>query len=505
VTAGEIGAAIVAIGASSTAPASSPRMSSPMTIARAPAPKDASIAVLPFACAADDRYLADGIFEDLIDTLSTTARIRVRPSGAVVAASAASPDPQAIGRALEVEQIITGSLRRTPTGVRVTARLLGVADGFQIWSQKIDCADAEVLVTSQQLARGIAAALSTRSTVATRPTDPRAVDLFLRARAELRRFWGAPTRAASDLLGEAFELAPSSPQIAGAYAYAAVQSWVMNGDPQLLARAERAVAQALATGHGDAFLASAQLRMNHGDLVGGAGDLGTAIVLAPMSGQAHEAAARILLEVTSFDAAARHFETARGLEPGRGKVIDSELARMDALAGDHASALRRIEELAGDPDPAIAQLGEIFEVRFAAWRGDVAGALAATSRIVSGLSTQAERMIGFIRESLARRAIDEDAWGRVVSLQYGRDRPTRLRVLGLQLLGETAILLGAEPLALSAIEQASQLGLIDVNWIDRCPLFGRVVDRARWSRLRAEVASRAHAVLEAFEASGAQR
>ena len=70
-------------------------------------------------------------------------------------------------------------------------------------------------------------------------------------------------------------------------------AWIMRGDPELLDRAHRAVERGLAGGHGEAFLAAGTLRLNHGDLEGAAAALGTALVRAPMSAQAHESAGRI--------------------------------------------------------------------------------------------------------------------------------------------------------------------------------------------------------------------
>src|SRR4029079_6154561 len=128
---------------------------------------------------------------------------------------------------LQVDQVVVGSLRRIPTGLRITTRLISVADGFQGWAHKVDCREAEFLSVAADLARGIADALSTRASSASRPTDPRAVELYLRARAELRRFWPSHAETAADLLAQAVDIAPTSPPILGAYAHAAVQAWVM--------------------------------------------------------------------------------------------------------------------------------------------------------------------------------------------------------------------------------------------------------------------------------------
>lgn len=91
--------------------------------------EETTIAVLQFHCAPADEYLADGAFEDIIETLSTTPGLRVKPAGV---ARAATHDPRAIGHGLGVDLVVAGSLRRTPAGLRVSARLIAVTDGFQI-------------------------------------------------------------------------------------------------------------------------------------------------------------------------------------------------------------------------------------------------------------------------------------------------------------------------------------------------------------------------------------
>ena len=179
----------------------------------------------------------------------------------------------------------------------MTARLISVADGFQIWAHHDDGGEAEILTIADHLGRGIAAALSARAIGGDRPTDPRAVDLYLRARAELRRFWGEHTLSAADLLEEAAGYAPSSPPILGALAFATVQAWIMRGEPELARRARAAIERGLATGHGEALLASATFQLNQGDLEGAASALGAALVRAPMSAPAHETAGKILIEL----------------------------------------------------------------------------------------------------------------------------------------------------------------------------------------------------------------
>jgi len=455
-----------------------------------------SIAVLPVTCAPGDEYLADGILDDVTDTLSLTPGLRVRPSGAV--RSATAPDPRALGERLGVDHVVVTSMRRTHGGLRITTRLINIADGFQIWAHKTDCSEAEVLEVSEDLARGIADALSTRATSVTKPTDPRAVDLYLRARAELRRFWGTHVQTAARLLEQAVAYAPTSAPILAAHAYASVQAWVMRGEPELLPRAREALERALATGHGEAYLASAQYNFNRGDLERGAVDLAKALVRAPMSAQTHELAGKILLEIEGASGARQHFETARGLDPGRAQIIEQDLARLDALERRWDEADARVAKLQADPDPSIQQIGGITNARLHAWRHDVNTLMQRQEEILARVTTTAGQVFRFVGAIQKHGGIDRPAYEKLIKQPHNPDTPVRQLLIRMQVFCELALVFNERELALDALERAVELGLMDVAWIDGCPLIEKIVNHHRYPELRRRIAARAERVLAAF-------
>jgi len=458
-----------------------------------------SLAVLPLACAPGDEYLADAVLEDLIDTLSSTDGLKVRPAGIVRAKT--DPDPRELGRSLEVDHVITGSIRRTPAGIRVSARLISISDGFQIWAHRAEGIDTDVLAISEQLGRGIASALSTRATAPTRPTDPRAVELYLRARAELRLFWGSHAAAAADLLDQAYELSPSSAPIAGARALAATSAWVMSGERRFYARAKEAIDRGLATSHPEAYLASSQFKLNINDPIGGARDLGIALVRAPMLARAHEMAGHVLVEVDAIAEARTHFETARELDPTRGHVILTELARLDALEGQWARADASIETVCNDPDRSIAQLGAVYKVRLATWRGDRATISRSAQAFTPRMGARASQLANFISMAADSELSDPQILENFLGAFGGPERAHRPQLIGLQLLSEIALALDRPELALDTLEQADRLGLIDVVVLDHCPLFESLAIHPRFRSIRARVADRAANVLAAFRST----
>jgi serine/threonine-protein kinase len=462
-----------------------------------------SIAVLPLQCAPGDEYLADSLLEDITDGLSTTTGLRVRPAGIV--RSLASPDPRELGRKLQVDHVAAGALRRTPTGLRLNVRLIGVAEGFQVWAHKINFSEGETLAVGESLVRDIAAALSTRATgSSTRPTDPRAVELYLRARAEQRRFWSPHQSAAADLLEKAAEYAPTSGPILGAYAHATVLAWVLRGLPDMAERARDALQRGLATGHGEAYLASAQYHFNQGEFERGGRDLGIALLRAPMSAPAHELAGNILSEIEGQVAARHHFEIAVGLDPGRTHVISSYLTRLDALDGNYEAADRRIEELVANSDVSVSQIGRIMEARLAGWRGRREQVVAAARNFTTRMGGGVEELTELITTGLATGNIDAERWAHAWLRYEGeRDRPVRQQLMGIQLITEILVMIGKPDSALDTLETAARTGLMDLLWLDACPMFAPLSTNPRFRSVRAKVADRATMVLAAFHAAGA--
>ena len=176
-----------------------------MRAARADAPPGASdarpaIAVLPFQNQNDDaqrEYLADGLTQDLINSLGRFSALTVMSWNAVARYKGAPAQPGDIARALGVRYQVEGSVRYTADRVRVSAQLVD-ARGRVLWSARFDEAPTDVFQLQDRITREIAGALAIRVTqfeqqrVAAKPTASfDAYDCVLRARPALQR----PTRA----------------------------------------------------------------------------------------------------------------------------------------------------------------------------------------------------------------------------------------------------------------------------------------------------------------------
>jgi adenylate cyclase len=177
-----------------------------------------AIAVLPFQNQNDDaqrEYLADGLTQDLINSLGRFSALTVMSWNAVATYKGASVPPGEIARVLGVRYQVEGSVRYTANRVRVSAQLVD-ARGRVLWSASFDEAPSDVFQLQDRITREIAGALAIRVTqfeqqrVAAKPTESfDAYDCVLRARPALQR----PTRAglveARALLRRAIELDPN--------------------------------------------------------------------------------------------------------------------------------------------------------------------------------------------------------------------------------------------------------------------------------------------------------
>jgi TolB-like protein len=157
-------------------------------------PDDKSIAVLPFANLSDDprqSYFADGLAEELRGALTRIGQIKVI---ARTSCEAVRNSPVAkAARELGVARILIGSVRRSPSLIRVSAQLVDGNRGVELCSETYDRPPGDVLQIQAEIATSVADALRVRlapaeeaALIAVDTTNVAAHDLYLQAIASLR-------------------------------------------------------------------------------------------------------------------------------------------------------------------------------------------------------------------------------------------------------------------------------------------------------------------------------
>ncbi len=121
-----------------------------------------SIAVLPFtdiSAAKDQEYLCDGLAEEIINTLVHLENLKVIARTSSFAFKNSKTDIREIGKTLNVENILEGSIRREGNHLRIIANLINAVDGTNIWSDHYDRNLTEVFLIQEEISRAIADAL----------------------------------------------------------------------------------------------------------------------------------------------------------------------------------------------------------------------------------------------------------------------------------------------------------------------------------------------------------
>jgi TolB-like protein/class 3 adenylate cyclase/Tfp pilus assembly protein PilF len=151
-----------------------------------------SIAVLPFDNFSDnkqDSYFADGIQDDILTALSKISDLKVISRSSVMRYRDTNRDLREIARALQVANVLEGSVRRVGNEIRVAAQLIDARTDAHIWAERYDRKTSDVFAIQSEVAETIAgqlrAALSPaeKAAISVRPTgDLEAFDLFLQAK-----------------------------------------------------------------------------------------------------------------------------------------------------------------------------------------------------------------------------------------------------------------------------------------------------------------------------------
>jgi TolB-like protein/Tfp pilus assembly protein PilF len=194
-----------------------------------------SLAVLPFRYVGQDpdgAHWGLGIADALITKLTNLKHIIVRPTSAVHKYMTAEVAPIEVGRELEVEWILQGTLRSAGTRVRATCQLINVQDRSPLWADKIDEQFSDVFSMEDTISTRVADSLISRLTQEERnrllkrhTEDPAAHELYLKG----RFFW---LKASPGDVRKALDFFEKAVELDGRYglAYAGMaDSWVLLG------------------------------------------------------------------------------------------------------------------------------------------------------------------------------------------------------------------------------------------------------------------------------------
>ena len=157
-----------------------------------------SIVVLPFANLSPDpanEYLGDGLTEEIITDLAKVRALSVISRTSAMQLRGVRKGTRTLARELGVRYVVDGSVRKAGDSLRITAQLVDAVNDTPVWSEKFAGTMADVFEVQERVSREIVQALDITLTteehrrLGERPIgDPRAFELFLQARQEIRRY-----------------------------------------------------------------------------------------------------------------------------------------------------------------------------------------------------------------------------------------------------------------------------------------------------------------------------
>ena len=185
-------------------------------------PEHPVIAVLPFddmSATHDQQYLADGITEELITGLAKFPEFLVMSRNATLTYKDKPMDIGQVGKELNAQYVVEGSIQRSDRNVRVTAQLIDASTGRHLWADRYDREATSIFAIRDDITRSIAGVLGGNQgkvgqaeaarVSAKNPNSFTAYDYVMRGWYELYKYDRAGNTAARDLFEQAKKIDPS--------------------------------------------------------------------------------------------------------------------------------------------------------------------------------------------------------------------------------------------------------------------------------------------------------
>lgn len=335
------------------------------------------IAVLPFRPLLPenrDQVLELGMADSLIAKLSNIREIVVRSLNSVRKYGGLDQDPLAAGRELQVDSVLEGNLQKSNDRIKVSARLISVADGSSLWADTFEEKFTDVFDVQDAISRKVADALALRLSgqekerLTRRYTENvEAYQLYLTGRYHWSKFTPPDIRKGLEFFQKAIELDPKYALAYFGFAEAN-RSLAINADvpskdclPQAKAAAIKAleIDDSLAEAHASLSFSLIWYDWNWDRATQ---EAQRALALNPNSAHSHFAMAHILSDEGRHDQALSEMARARELDPVF-LLYRALEGMMFHHAGRDAEALDRLQK-AVDLDPNFwvthLMLGKVY-------------------------------------------------------------------------------------------------------------------------------------------------
>ncbi len=179
-----------------------------------------ALAVLPLRSIdspeAEAAHLGVGIADAIITKLANVQAIRVRPTSAIVSFEGRTIDPVATGHQLQVDHVLTGTVRLAEDAYRFNLQMIRVSDGVLEWGRQIDVSRRGLFGVEDQVTAEVVTALQLQISSSERARinqgytqNPDAYDAYLQGRALLANYSESNLRQAIAHFERALQIDPN--------------------------------------------------------------------------------------------------------------------------------------------------------------------------------------------------------------------------------------------------------------------------------------------------------
>ena len=367
-----------------------------------------SIAVLPFAHLSsdpDDEYFCDGLAEELLNALARIDGLKVAARTSSFSYKRKDVNISEVGKALGVNSVLEGSVRRSGNRLRITAQLIDAANGYHLWSERYDREMKDIFDVQDEIAMAVVDALKIKLLGAEKAAllkrytqSSEAYEFFLRGLSHFNKWTPVDFEKAIVNFERAINVDPAyaSAYAALADAYTELLFFSFSSaDARDRARsaANRALHldDSLAEGHNSAALIKMYLDW---DYAGAEAEFNRAIALNPGSATVHMWYGWFLGLTGRFDESLHELRQARELDP---------------LSPPNNNAIGVVLHWQGQTDRAIEQFHDVLELNPGypvttsflaeayAKKGDMAAAIATIEKIpATAADPQALSVMGYL-------------------------------------------------------------------------------------------------------------
>jgi serine/threonine-protein kinase len=334
-----------------------------------------SIAVLPLANMSADpenEYFSDGMTEEIINALAKLQGVHVASRTSSFTFKGKEIDVREIGEKLGVSSVLEGSVRKVGNRIRITAQLIDVANGYNLWSETYDRQLEDVFAIQDEISRAIVEALKVRlvgdtgQLVVPETENMEAYTLYLKGRFFFNKFTEADLKKGLDFFQKALQ---EDPAYARAYAGIAdcwsnlADDWVVPDDAYPRAKAAAKKALDLEPTLAEAITSIGKvLCWYEWEFPEAERELRRAVGLNPNYAEAHFVLGSVLPSVGSLDQAVEEMRQALVLDP-LSAHFSRWLGRFLLYAKDYAGAVAQSHttlELDADYFQAYVDIGSAY-------------------------------------------------------------------------------------------------------------------------------------------------